>query len=41
MSPAASRGRSTSQRFPRVSGDEPGKLSVRTVAWLFSSRERG
>ena len=28
-------------RFPRVSGDEPGKLRYSKVVELFSPRERG
>ena len=29
------------QRFPRVSGDEPGQVEYRSAVTLFSPRERG
>ena len=41
MSPAVLGRGLTYQRFPRVSGDEPGKSVIMTGVARFSPRERG
>ena len=41
MSPRRVSGLRRRQRFPRVSGDEPGLLDLWSQIYLFSPRERG
>ena len=41
MSPASANSNEATQRFPRVSGDEPERGQIRITWKTFSPRERG